>query len=396
MMQVLFMSIKDTLPNFHSQLPLQGFSAELDDYWTPIQPVLMSEGKIINIAGDHFPNMAHEQDMQGNRYSFLLKRFKSISITLSKKFSFTLDEFLTIPEIRQRAIRKIQRIIQKKMECIWISFLTELQVIGNNIKKKTLVQHLSFCCKCLKLVNKIGELNLGDFIKLVSLVCHATKITEKMQEVWEGKISFDFKNFFNGINSFNTLVDAFHDVGAIGFAFVEVLDKNALIKMAYEAAGLGGNFSPFTSGVIEFWNHFDIGPLAFLRIYLKTKSLCKSSIKWVNCDPATVSPKKLDHIRLKFFTSSLDMLKEIANITVKALALLGIITQVPLYITFIISGIGIITISIKIYNYFYKNDGNDDEDIVLMESMESKENLQSNQQVESGEIEMQTYVSQEA
>ncbi len=181
------------------------------------------------------------------------------------------------------------------------------------------------------------------------------KITGKVKDLWNDHIHFDLKKALNGIESFNTVVEAFHDVGSIGFAFVETLDQNIFIKMAYVAAGLGENFSPFSSGVVEFFGFFDAGPLTALQFYLKSKNLYEGGKEWYYCTPSD-SPKKVDQIKFKLFTCSIEMLKEIAKVTLKALVVFGVISQVPFCATLIVSGVGIVILGIKVYNYFKKSD----------------------------------------
>jgi hypothetical protein len=325
-------------------------SDKLEDNWEFVQPISV-DSKIVNIAGN---SISRSDSAQINRYGFLINRFRSIHIVLSNKFSFTLEEFMTKPEIRVKAINKFQRILQKKIKKTWLAFAKEAENVGNNVKGKSLPQHITLLNNVLKLVTKTGELFEQDFKPvghietLLSLIVKVTKFPRKIKDFHNGIASLELNSPRRTFKAFNTFVEIVHDLGSMGSTIIKNLDNNEFLKIAFETLGLDENFLSIGSEVLELCEIIE-GPLTVFRIYLKAVSLFEN----IQTYSSAASPDEIKKARIKVLCSSLDMAKEIAKISVFALTTLGLIVPpIPIVVTIIISGIGIITFSIKIYTYF--------------------------------------------
>lgn len=249
------LSYMNVYPNVYPEgmLPSHAIEGDLDSYWTqiPTQP------HIHNIAIKNFSSASTQETFthsdEDNGFSFLIGRLKLITITLGKKTSFTLDQFLTDPEIRAKALKKIQRMLQKKIEQTWRTFLLELEALLHLINKKRLKDKLSCInggCKVFQEIGKYQENSLDIIASISNLISTISKVTtfgDKIKEWHENGFRLKIEDLLKSdlLNTVSTVIDSVHDIVALPTALIDFLDSNDFMKMAYEAIGFGKEFSPF-------------------------------------------------------------------------------------------------------------------------------------------------------
>jgi hypothetical protein len=303
-----------------------------------------------------------QEPSQKTHATFLHKRLKHFSLSVGDQ-SFTLEDFLSNPAIREKVFSEIQKIIVSTIKTLAADILIEIRNAGNPKTAKKLAKRGDYLLKAIKEYNKIKDVEskaLKDFhaffsfgakLNLPSLFSNISNISDKWNR---GEVKIDLKDFLKHYCSFHNFVDVSYDA----FSFLEdtvgLFDDNMFIKMFYEAAGYGKEFTPFAS---EFILNISIANslLAPARLYLKGSKVFKYMTydeNKIEKDPLK-HKKKLVNVKRELLGASLDLTRETIKTGANILIFTGIIASNPL--TAFVTILSITSLSMKIYGEFNKS-----------------------------------------
>ncbi len=329
--------------------------SSLEDNWVFVKGIT-PDHKVVDFARDSAIKPGHAHS---NRYSFLINRLQSIEVTIDD-FSFSIADLMTNPAVRQKVIK----IVQKKIEHVHIDIFNEALRVSKNIKSKPKSHHFKIATAPYDLSKKFKSIIYLDDLSAIAgkdppvigalkWIKKVTKFPEKIKKHYHSLKELDFSNPSKAYESSNAILKAIYDAAKFGSSVVK-FDKDPLLKTAFHFMGLGDEFKFVSTEVLEICK---IGalPLNIFHVYFEAVDLYKHVQEWqkISADKNSTA-ENIHDAKLKIVCSTIGLVKQIVSTTVCALTVLGIIPQVPIVITLIISGIGIIKITINIYKYFAK------------------------------------------
>jgi hypothetical protein len=308
-----------------------------------------------NIQPDQDRDASSFNTAEASSYSFLFDRLRTITVSLGKNYTFTLEQLIFDQAVRQNAARRMQTLLEKKIKKISKSILEEIANAAGNINIESAKRNIAdinqwhFVLRLAKdVTGGFGYTSerLKNFETLLALVAKVTNFFNKLKN---GDLTINLKELINRYSSVTDMLEGFYDIITTFKDTVQVLDKNTFIKMAYEALGYGNAFTPFTTDFMEILSYSQLGliPISF---YLKGVAFNKSHIEWLNFDERKTK-KTLSQVRLDLIKTSVDMAKETLKIGVGILIYCGTITAVPGSVTIILAIMGAGSLCIKIYKY---------------------------------------------
>ena len=296
------------------------------------------------------PNASYDQ----NRYSFLWNRIKVFTISFDN-FSFTVEELISNPVIREQAIDELQ----KRIKTLSDDLLDEIKK-GNYVNLQTAKKMVSFqlgniALKILNVFIKIFGLSAdgcSDFQKLISFL---DKIISGFCKWHAGNIQFNKKELMQKYFTISTACDAISSTKDV----LSILDDNWFIKWGYYFAGYGWEFTPIAGDFLTktLLVHEYLTPV---RWCLKYNKLTSYRREYIELEKNALGDKdkeeKLIKLSKKIPHKSLDFVRESIKFVAWAGVTTGVISSTPYLITLTVSGLSLHALSRKIHKCWTEKD----------------------------------------